>query len=158
MHVRVLRYITCLFAVLVIGCVILVAGCGKSSGTTSGTAPNGAATTPGGTTPTTPSGQTQPGQTRPETQPSGSETSDVDSAGAAAVADAKASSPGLGDLQVLAVKIAGDWARVDMQPADGSADEASWLLRKVDGSWQVVDRGTTLLPADHPDAPPSVFQ
>jgi hypothetical protein len=59
---------------------------------------------------------------------------------------------------VLSIKIAGDWARVDMRPVDGSADKASWLLKKVNGSWRVVDRGTTLLPADHPDAPPSVFQ
>lgn len=145
--------VVCL-AMIAVACALTLAGCGNKTEPATGTAPSGVATTPSGTTPTTPSGKTQPGQT----QPPGSETSDVDAASAAAVADAKATSPGLGDLQVLAVKISGDWARVDMRPVDESADKASWLLKKANGSWQVVDRGTTLLPADHPDAPPSVFQ
>jgi hypothetical protein len=76
----------------------------------------------------------------------------------AARASAQANNPALGNLEVMDVKIVGSWARVDMQPEDRSTDSASWLLQKANGTWTVVDFGTSILPADHPDAPAAVFQ
>jgi len=43
---------------------------------------------------------------------------------------------------VLAVKIVGSWARVDMQPQDKSTDAASCLLSRSNGLWVVVDFGS----------------
>ena len=114
------------------------------------TAPSTTATT---TTPrnrATTSAQTQ------QTQASG----DADTAAVIAVAkaSARANNPSVGELNVLASKVVDGWARVDMQPVDRSTDAASWLLKKTNGQWVVIDFGTSVMPSDHPDAPAELFQ
>jgi hypothetical protein len=82
----------------------------------------------------------------------------VDAVVAAAKASAGANNPALWPFEVLKVKIDGSWARVDMEPQNKSTDAASWLLQKTDGSWTVVDFGTSIVPEDYPAAPAGVFQ
>lgn len=98
---------------------------------------------------------TAPVEDEKETKP---ETSDSDAAVSAAKASATASNPSIGALEVLDSKVVGSWARVDLVPEDRSTDGATWLLKKTDGKWTVVDYGTSLIPADHPDAPAELFQ
>lgn len=123
----------------------------------------GASSRPGDSASTTPprekAGDTSTGVTKADGKADSGPSAD-ESAGAveAARADAARNNPGVGELDVLAVRVDDSWARVDMQPADRSADAASWLLNKQGGSWRVVDFGTTILPADHPDAPAGVFR
>ena len=93
-----------------------------------------------------------------ETSPAKQDSSQVDAVTAAAKASAQSNNPALGPLEVLKVKIVGSWARVDMQPQDKSTDAASWLLKSSGGSWTVVDFGTSIVPADYPEAPAGVFQ
>lgn len=113
------------------------------------------ATTPSSTT-TTPTQPASPSSTPTQpAQPGADETAAVT---ATAVSSAKANNPAIGELTVVAVKIAGDWARVDLQPTDKSTDVASWLLKKEAGAWGVLDFGTSILPSNHPDAPAEVFQ
>jgi hypothetical protein len=104
---------------------------------------------------TTQPSKDEPGKQTTPKQPDGAE---VDAVTGAARASAQANNPALGNLEVMDVKIVGSWARVDMQPEDRSTDSASWLLQKANGTWTVVDFGTSILPADHPDAPAAVFQ
>ncbi len=112
-------------------------------------------TTPASTT-TTPTQPTSPSSTPTQpAQPGADETAAVT---AAAVSSAKANNPAIGELTVVAVKTAGEWARVDLQPTDKSADVAGWLLKKEGGSWTVVDFGTSILPSNHPGAPAEVFR
>ena len=92
------------------------------------------------------------------TSPAKQDSSQVDAVTAAAKASAQANNPALGPLEVLKVKIVDSWARVDMQPQDKSTDAASWLLKSSGGSWTVVDFGTSIVPADYPEAPAEVFQ
>ena len=96
--------------------------------------------------------------TTKQTTPAPQDNSQVDAVTAAAKAFAGENNPALGTLDVLAVKIVGNWARVDMQPQDKSTDTASCLLSKSNGSWVVVDFGTSILPSDYPAAPAEVFQ
>lgn len=111
--------------------------------------------------------QTQPGSTStaqadepaasvppPATQP---ETSEVALLTDAAIRYARSNNPSLPQLRVLTVRISGDWARVDLEPVDGSTDMASALLRRSQGTWTVVDFGY-ILPQNHPDAPPEVLE
>ena len=138
---------------------LAVQGCGKKGGSetteTQGTAETQAstskATSSKATTPT------QPTTPKSQTTPSSSDT-DINGAISTSKASAQANNPSIGELTVLAVKIVDGWARVDMQPSNKSTDAASWLLEKVGGSWTVVDFGTSVMPSDHPDAPPGVFQ
>ncbi|MBU4174607.1 MAG: hypothetical protein KKB90_05585 [Actinobacteria bacterium] len=90
----------------------------------------------------------------PETPP---ETTGIDAAIGAAVAYAKANNPSLPELAILGVNSTGEWALVRLQPVDKSTDVASALLKNVNGEWAVVDFGL-VLPENHPDAPPDVFQ
>jgi len=85
-------------------------------------------------------------------------TSDSDTAISAAKASASANNPSIGALDVLGVKVIGSWARVDLQPSDKSTDGASWLLKKDNGTWTVVDFGTSIVPQDYPEAPAGLFQ
>ena len=114
------------------------------------TAPSTTATTTNPRNQATTSAQTQ------QTQASG----DADTAAVIAVAkaSAKANNPSVGELNVLASKVVDGWARVDMQPVDRSTDAASWLLKKTNGQWVVIDFGTSVMPSDHPDAPAELFQ
>ncbi len=100
--------------------------------------------------------ETPPGTTpvEPE-QPS--DTTGIDAAIGAAVAYAKANNPSLPELAVLGVNSSGDWALVSLQPVDKSTDVAGVLLKNVNGEWTVVDFGL-VLPENHPDAPPEIFQ
>ena len=102
----------------------------------------------------------EPVTTQPEkkTTPTQAAVPDSEAAVEAAKASAQANSPGIGALTVLDEKVVGSWARVDMEPANKSTDGASWLLKKTNGTWAVVDFGTSIMPADHPDAPALVFQ
>ena len=101
----------------------------------------------------------------PETPPSAMpvepeqppDTTDVDAAIGAAVAYAEANNPSLPELTVLGVKHTEIWALVKLQPVDKSTDVASALLKDVNGEWTVVDFGL-VLPENHPDAPPEIFQ
>ena len=116
-----------------------------------------------GTPPTTPSSiPTTPAQTASPsitpTQPAQPDADETAALTAAAVSSAKANNPAIGDLTVVVVKIAGNWARVDLQPVDKSTDVASWLLTKEGGAWKVVDFGTSILPSNHPEAPAEVFR
>ncbi len=114
------------------------------------TAPSTTATTTNPRNQATTSAQTQ------QTQASG----DADTAAVIAVAkaSARANNPSVGELNVLASKVVDGWARVDMQPVDRSTDAASWLLKKTNGQWVVIDFGTSVMPSDHPDAPAELFQ
>jgi hypothetical protein len=105
------------------------------------------------TEPTTPSDSSEG-----KTTPAGADQADVQAATDAAMASANSNNPALGPLDVLGVKIVDSWARVDMQPKNKSTDAASWLLKKANGTWTVVDFGTSIMPSDHPDAPSSIFQ
>jgi hypothetical protein len=136
------------------------AGCGSkqtSASTTPGqvqtnatTAPKDVAKTdkPPATTPKKPD---NPPATKPD-------TSDSDAAVSAAKASARANNPSIGALDVLGVKVIDPWARVDLQPSDKSTDGASWLLKKNNGTWTVVDFGTSIVPEDFPEAPAGLFQ
>ncbi len=136
-----------------------ISGCGKKTASTSDeTQP---IVTQGQTKSQPTSGNTTNNtqQSAPKVQPiSPSSDSNVNGAINAAMASARANNPSIGELSVLAVKVVDDWARVDMQPTDRSTDAATWLLKKENGSWSVVDFGTTVVPSDHPDAPAEVFQ
>lgn len=136
-----------------------LSGCGETAGNeTAPSRPQTNSTSPADPAARVP-GSTTPGKdtTSPVAPPPAS-VSERDAAVATAESAAKRNNPRLGELKVLAVKIDGQWARVDMQPVDGSADSASWLLKKTGGTWAVVDFGTSIVPGDHPDAPASVFQ
>lgn len=100
--------------------------------------------------------ETPPGTTpvEPE-QPS--DATGIDAAIEAAVAYAKANNPSLPELAILGVSSAGNWALVRLQPVDKSTDVAGALLKDVNGEWTVVDFGF-VLPENHPDAPPEIFQ
>lgn len=145
---------TVLFASLsVLLSLSLVVGCGEKKGDPAGTAPTSQPAAEK-TAPEAPSSQTQPPA---ETEPR-PKSEEVDLVIAAAKADARAKNPGLGELEVLALRIANDWAIVEMQPADRSTDRASWLLRRIDEKWNVLAYGTAINPSDHPDAPPELFK
>ena len=146
-----------LLAVIVVVAVLAVKGFSKKSEPvvvqTSQpviTAPSTAATT------TTPRNQATTSAHTQQTQASG----DADTAAVIAVAkaSARANNPSVGELNVLASKVVDGWARVDMQPVDMSTDAASWLLKKTNGQWVVIDFGTSVMPSDHPDAPAELFQ
>jgi hypothetical protein len=136
----------------------VTAGCGTATKTTKSqnevqknsesTGPKDGATTE----------STEPSQKSTEKTTPGSNQEDVEAVTNAAMASANANNPSLGPLDVLGVKIVDSWARVDMQPKNKSADGASWLLKKVNGTWTVVEFGTSIMPSDHPDAPSAVFQ
>ena len=104
---------------------------------------------------TAPAGEAPPESPQP-TQPDQPETTEVEVVAQAAIAYARANNPSLSELEILEVKLAVEWARVDLQPADRSTDMASALLKKVNGQWTVIDFGL-VLPENHPDAPPEVF-
>jgi hypothetical protein len=93
-----------------------------------------------------------------KTQPSQPDTSDSDAAVNAAKADATDHNPSIGSLDVLGVEVVGSWARVDLEPSNKSTDGASWLLKKSNGAWTVVEYGTSILPSDHPEAPAELFR
>jgi hypothetical protein len=139
-----------------------LAGCGCDGGKTTddGTTPDG--DTVKITTPEDESIQTSPGSTGPkideETTPDETSEDAEESATEAAMEMARKNNPELGDFEVLGVVMADGWARVDMQPVSGSTDAASWLLRKENGEWVLLDFGTSIIPGDYPDAPPEVFQ
>ena len=95
-------------------------------------------------------------ETKPTEPPDNSE--DKASATEKAIEKARENNPELGEFDVLGVVVANGWARVDMQPANKSTDAASWLLKKEGGEWTLVDFGTSIMPEDHPDAPPEVFE
>jgi len=101
----------------------------------------------------------EPGTTKPDgseaSQPTESET---DSVTRVALESARANSAEMPELRVVDVKAAGDWASVVLEPVDQSADAATWLLKKVNGSWTVVDFGTALMPENYPEAPKELFQ
>lgn len=92
---------------------------------------------------------------QPSDQPAVEETEEIIEA---AVKGARENNPSLPELAILEVKIVGDWARVDLQPADKSTDAASAFLKKEGGSWIVFDFGTAILPESHPEAPPELFE
>jgi hypothetical protein len=76
-----------------------------------------------------------------------------------AIASARANNPDLPALRVLEVKIVNEkWAKVVLEPVDGSTDAASWFLEKENGNWTVFDFGTAIMPEDHPDAPAELFK
>jgi hypothetical protein len=159
-------YWTCLAALIVVACAALLIG---MPGCTSSETPSAAdgkvktnATTPGddGAVTTTAKAKTTAPATQDQartTQPV-QQTSDKEAAVSAAKASARANNPSLGSLDVLDVKISGSWARVDLQPTDRSTDGASWLLKKSNGDWTVVEYGTSIMPSDHPEAPAELFQ
>ncbi len=144
--------LTCCILISTVALALLAAaGCGKKDEASDGAR---------STTPPAPSGSTSspsqppatPGTT--PTQPGSDEGAVVTQV---AIASARSNNPSLGELDVVAVKIVDDWARVDLQPSDKSTDAASWLLKEENGTWRLVDFGTSILPSDHPDAPPEVF-
>lgn len=63
----------------------------------------------------------------------------------------------LPDLNVVNMKIIGQWACVDVEPVDRSADKARVLLKNSAGQWEVVAFGY-VLPEDYPDAPAELFE
>lgn len=157
---RTLIIVLCLVVAAVLGGIVVYArrpdrSPGVDTGETGSSAP-AYATEPG----EEPPGPGEPGDTPSSSpgEPSQPGTDETAAATAAAVSSARANNPSLGELTVLAVRVSGSWSRVDLQPADGSADRASWLLRKEGGSWKVVDFGTSINPADHPGAPSDVFR
>lgn len=89
-------------------------------------------------------------------QPRVPAASEVDTVAAVAVEYARSNNPGLSELEVLAVEIEGDWARVDLRPVDRSTDMASALLKSTDGGWSVAGFGF-LVPENYPEAPAGVF-
>ncbi len=93
-----------------------------------------------------------------KTTPAAPDNSEVNVVSGVAIASARSNNPELGELDVLGVKIVGSWARVDLQPRNKSTDGASWLLKKTNGKWIVMDFGTSIMPSDYPDAPAQVFQ
>ena len=146
--------------------LLLVAGQGCGSGTPQARTtspqhevkPQTNATEPVDTATTTRQSEPAKDDTAKQTSPAKQDSSQVDAVTAAAKASAQANNPSLGPLDVLNVKIVGAWARVDLQPQNKSTDAASWLLKSSDGSWTVVDFGTSIVPANYPEAPAAVFQ
>ena len=146
--------------------LVLVAaqGCGSSSpqaretSPASDVRPQNNATSPSDSATTGKQSEPTKEDTTTQTSPAKQDSSQVEAVTAAAKASAKANNPALGPLEVLKVKIVGSWARVDMEPQDKSTDAASWLLQSSDGSWTVLDFGTSIVPGDYPAAPPEVFQ
>ncbi|MBU4385545.1 MAG: hypothetical protein KKH73_00975 [Actinobacteria bacterium] len=84
------------------------------------------------------------------------EATGIEAITGAAVAYARANNPSLPELAVLDVNTEGDWALVRLQPVDKSTDVAGALLNIVNGEWKVIDFGF-VLPENHPDAPPGIF-
>ncbi len=159
---RAIRLLIAAAAAALLAAPLLVAqGCGGggTTGESTGAAvPRSNASTPAVREPgdgDAPVQTTPGGDEKDRTQPV---TSDRDAAVSAARANAKAGNPSIGELEVTGVKIIDNWARVDLVPADRSTDGASWLLKKTAGAWTVVDYGTSMIPADHPEAPPGLFQ
>ncbi|MHB8894999.1 MAG: hypothetical protein ACYC99_07470 [Candidatus Geothermincolia bacterium] len=141
--------------------LLAIQGCGSEGKSTSdqGEAqPQSNATSPANPGKDTVKPDTPADKTSQPTSGSQPDTSDSDAAVSAAKASATANNPSIGSLDVLGVKIIGSWARVDLEPSNKSADGASWLLKKTDGAWSVVEYGTTIMPTDHPEAPAGLFQ
>jgi len=141
---------------------LTLAGCGKKKGVaTEGTESiqtQAISISSTDTTTNTNMTKSQPATT-PKTQPTSPSTdADISAVTAAATQSAKSNNPSIGELKVLSLKIVGSWARVELEPVNKSTDAASWFLKKVDGTWKVVDFGTSVMPSDHPDAPPEIFQ
>ncbi len=150
--------IVLLLAFLVAG-PAAVSGCGGSTPSASGTRPVGPlsnATGPdaGGEEATRGDNTTAPGG---EEKPARPEDLETEAAIRAAKASALAGNPSIGELEVTNARVVGSWALVGLEPVDGSTDGAIWLLTKSGGAWQVVEYGTSILPADHPEAPGELF-
>jgi hypothetical protein len=76
-----------------------------------------------------------------------------------AMDSARGNNPDLPELRVVEAEIIDDeWARVVLEPVDGSADAATWFMKKESGNWTVFDFGTAIMPEDHPEAPPELFE
>ncbi|MBN2169626.1 MAG: hypothetical protein JW738_10315 [Actinobacteria bacterium] len=82
---------------------------------------------------------------------------DLKSAEQAAIVYATGMNEALPELKVLDSKIVGEWARVELEPVDKSADKATALLNYKGGQWEVVGFGF-VLPADYPDVPGELFE
>ena len=80
---------------------------------------------------------------------------DVEKANQAAIRAALNNNPSLLNLEVLSTKLVDDWAMVVLQ--EKSIGAASFLMKKQGANWVAVDFGTSIIPADHPDAPPELF-
>jgi hypothetical protein len=159
-HKRVGRLVIVLAVCASCLALLAAAGCGSkqtSASTTPGQVQTNAVTTPkdvartGKPAATSPKAPDKPAPTKPD-------TSESDAAVSVAKASAKANNPSIGALDVLGVKVIEPWARVDLRPSDKSTDGASWLLKKNNGTWTVVDFGTSIVPEDFPEAPAGLFQ
>ncbi len=152
-----------LVALLCAGLGFVIAGCGGGGGSsTSVDNKESNSTTPAGTVPKeTGKDEASTSPSKPKsssTTPAKAEPDDVEAASQAAIKAALANNPDLKDLKVLSVKLVGDWGMVVLQPADKSIEAASFLMKKQPTGWVVVEFGTSVLPEDHPDAPPQLFQ
>ncbi|MBK5093712.1 MAG: hypothetical protein JJE48_09385 [Actinobacteria bacterium] len=91
-----------------------------------------------------------------ETEPEKDETDVVVKV---AVDSARGNNPDLPELRVVETKIINDeWARVVLEPVDRSTDAATWFMKKESGKWTVFDFGTAIMPENHPEAPPELFE
>lgn len=70
---------------------------------------------------------------------------------------AKRMNPTLPDLNTVNIKIVGQWACVEVEPLDRSADRARVLLKNNAGDWQVIAFGN-VLPEEYPEAPAELFE
>lgn len=99
---------------------------------------------------TAPSSSSSPSTTEPIKPPN-----DVEKADQAAIRAARNNNPSLENLEVLSTKLVDDWAMVVLQ--EESIGAASFLMKKQGANWVAVDFGTSIIPEDHPDAPPELF-
>ena len=94
-----------------------------------------------------------------ETETTEPEKDETDVVVKVAMDSARGNNPELPELRVVEAKIIdGEWARVVLEPVDGSTDAAAWFMRKESGEWTVFDFGTAILPENHPEAPPELFE
>lgn len=146
-------------ALVLIGSCAFAVGCGKKETDSAGEqVKNTEPATPGAKTePGSPDGADE-GSTPSDTTPTDpASTGEEEAVIAAALAAARSNNPELPELEVLSVKIVGDWARVVVSAVDGSTDAAGAYLRKENGAWVVFDFGTGIGPDLYPEAPPELF-
>ncbi|MBN1289517.1 MAG: hypothetical protein JXA49_07775 [Actinobacteria bacterium] len=82
---------------------------------------------------------------------------DLEAAEQTAIAYAAGMNEALTELEVLDSRISGEWARVELEPLDKSADKATALLNYRGGRWEVVGFGF-VLPEEYPGVPAELFE
>lgn len=149
-------------ALLFATALFLLPGCGGDGGSSDDgsdggvvqTAPGDASQTPSTSPESTEGGPHDDGADQNQ---AGEDETDGEVIIETAVDYAKENNPSLPELSVLELKVSGGWARVDLEPVDRSADSVGVLLQQQDGEWKVVGFGY-LVPDNHPEAPPELFE